>query len=70
MSLYATAQAVIVQIDDDLGAWRVFDAVCRRELGLSGEEFLSRWDAGDYEGVDVDDIEGLPEVVSSMRMVR
>jgi hypothetical protein len=26
----------------------MFDRVARQELGISGEEFLRRWDAGDY----------------------
>lgn len=28
----------------------LFDKTARRLLGISGEEFLSRWDAGVYEG--------------------
>jgi hypothetical protein len=27
----------------------LFDEVCRRELGISGAEFLAGWDAGRYE---------------------
>ena len=34
---------------------KLFDEVCRRELGMSGKKFLRKWDRGDYEGVDVDD---------------
>lgn len=26
----------------------IFDRACRRQLGISGEEFLRRWDAGEY----------------------
>lgn len=26
----------------------IFDRACQRQLGISGEEFLRRWDAGDY----------------------
>ncbi len=51
-------------------AAEVFDQICRRELGLAGSEFLSKWDAGDYEGVDVDDVDGLPEVVAAIPLVR
>lgn len=28
----------------------LFDEVARHVLGISGEEFLRRWDAGEYEG--------------------
>jgi hypothetical protein len=29
-------------------ARELFDQTARRELGISGEEFLRRWDAGEY----------------------
>ncbi len=48
----------------------VFDGICRRELGLSGADFLHKWEAGDYEGVDVDDVDGLPDVVAAIPLVR
>ena len=70
MSTSATDQAVIAEIDDAGEAFDMFDAVCRRALDLSGSEFLRRWDAGQYEHVDVDDVDGLSEVVASIPMVR
>ncbi|MGH3614386.1 MAG: hypothetical protein ACRDRK_17715, partial [Pseudonocardia sp.] len=51
-------------------AAEVFDGIARRELGISGQEFLDRWDAGEYESTDRDDIDGLSEVVSAMSLVR
>jgi hypothetical protein len=30
---------------------RHFDEAARRELGISGEEFLRRWDAGEYQPI-------------------
>jgi hypothetical protein len=30
----------------------LFDQVARRELGISGDEFVRRWRAGEYEGRD------------------
>lgn len=48
----------------------VFDGICRRELQISGREFLSRWDAGLYRDVDVDDVDGLPDVVAAISLVR
>lgn len=32
-----------------------FDAKCRRELGMSGEEFLRRYDAGEFDGIEEDE---------------
>jgi hypothetical protein len=36
----------------------IFERACRRDLGISGEEFLARWDNGEY----ADD--GDPKVMS------
>lgn len=47
-----------------------FDAVARRAMGLSGGEFLARWDAGFYAGRWMDDVEGLVEVWAAMGLVR
>jgi hypothetical protein len=30
---------------------RTFDAAVRRRLGISGEEFISRWEAGEYDEI-------------------
>jgi hypothetical protein len=38
-------------------AWKLFDQDARRELGISGEEFLRRWDNGEYQDIQ-DDREG------------
>lgn len=35
----------------------IFDRDARRALGISGEEFLRRWDAGEYQPVP-DTVEG------------
>lgn len=47
-----------------------FDAVARREMGISGPEFLRRWDAGHYEGQCMDDVEGLVETWMAVGLVR
>ena len=48
------------QTDDDLPPviWvtpeedrRMFDEAVRRRLGISGEEFIRRWEAGEYDEV-------------------
>lgn len=48
----------------------IFDGICRRELRVSGTEFLRRWDAGEYRGTDVDQVDGLPDVVAAIPLVR
>ena len=35
-------------------AW--LDAEARRTLGISGEEFLRRYDAGEYAGIEEDEV--------------
>lgn len=32
--------------------WAMLDRAAREVLGISGEEFLAKWDAGDYEAAD------------------
>lgn len=44
--------------EDNLSAdelWAIFEAETRRTLGLSGDEFLRRWDAGAYHGEEEDE---------------
>ena len=48
-------------------ARKAFDHVARRSLGLSGEEFLRRWDAGDYS--DDPERPGLMETVLAFPFV-
>jgi hypothetical protein len=38
----------IVELSTEEGR-ALLDRSARRELGISGEEFLARWDAGEYE---------------------
>ena len=51
-------------------AAEVFDGIARREPGISGPEFLDRWDAGEYQTTDRDDLDGLSEVVAAMSLIR
>ena len=48
-------------------ARQAFDHVARWRLGVSGEEFLRRWDAGDYN--DEPDRPGLMETVMALPFV-
>jgi hypothetical protein len=70
MSAHATSQADLLEIDGEAEAFEVFDTVCQRELQIDGREFLRRWDAGEYRNTDVDDIEGLAEVVAALSFAR
>lgn len=47
-----------------------FDAQARKWLGLSGEEFLRRWDAGEYRGLEDDDPPNVLMVASLISLVR
>jgi hypothetical protein len=46
---------------------RLFDRQARRYLGISGEEFLERWDAGEYG--DPDDRTKNPPGVMQLAML-
>ena len=48
----------------------VFDTVARRYLGMSGEDFLRAWDAGQFETVDVDEYPGLLGVLMLLPLAR
>ena len=65
-----TAYDVEVSEMSGQDAAEVFDGIARRELGISGPEFLERWDAGEYQTTDRDDVDGLSEVVAAMSLVR
>ena len=70
MGASRAAEDVEVRELGDQAADDVFDGICRRELQISGREFLDRWDAGLYAGVDVDSVEGLSDVVTALPLVR
>ena len=42
-------------------AEEMFDAIARKSMGLSGDEFLKNWNAGVYDGKNWDDVPGLVE---------
>lgn len=48
----------------------LFNRIARKNMGISGPEFLSRWDAGEFEGVDWDSIEGLRAVAMAIPLAR
>lgn len=52
METTTTARGVDVQGLCEEQAADAFDAAARRYLGISGEEFLERWRAGDFPDPD------------------
>lgn len=48
---------------------RMFDERCRARLGISGDEFLRKWDAGEY-GPDPDDHPGVMGLYMLLPFVR
>ena len=52
----------------DAEALEDFDASARRYLGISGAEFLRRWDAGEYP--DPDDTPGVMAVAFLIPLIR
>lgn len=51
----------IIELDAAQGR-AMFDAVCQRHMGISREEFLNRWEAGEWSEADFDQVEGLVDV--------
>lgn len=43
-----------IQLTEDEGR-ALFDRACRREVGMSGEECLRRYDAGEFDGIEEDE---------------
>ena len=56
-----TTENQIHELTDE-EAWELFDRSARRYLGISGEEFMRRWDAGEYDDPD-DRTKNPPEVM-------
>lgn len=69
MDQRAACESEIVELSQQEAA-DAFDAVARREMGISGREFLRRWDAGRYRGRRMDEITGLAATWTAMGLVR
>ena len=69
MGSHAATEVQVEELSEQ-EADELFDRICRREMGVSGAEFLRRWDAGDFADVDVDSVPGLTDVVMALPMVR
>lgn len=66
----ATGSASEVVSMGDQGSADLFDQITQTYMGVSGSEFLNRWDNGDFEGVSWDDVPGLAEVAMALPFAR
>ncbi|WP_018684694.1 hypothetical protein [Actinokineospora enzanensis] len=66
---YDAAIVEIVELSAAEAA-EAFDALARRAMGLSGAEFLARWDSGEWADRDLDEVPGLVDVWMSLPMLR
>lgn len=48
----------------------LFDRIARKNMGISGADFLRRWNAGEYDGVDWDSVPGLRAVAMALPLAR
>lgn len=64
--------AADIEVDElsEQEAAELFDRICRREMHISGHEFLKGWDAGLYLDADVDETTGLADVILAVPLVR
>ena len=65
----AACDVEIVELSD-AEASTAFDQLAQREMGISGDEFLRRWDSGEWTDKDFDDVPGLVEVWMGLPLVR
>jgi hypothetical protein len=59
----------IVELSED-EATEAFDRVARREMGISGAEFLRRWNEGEWTEKDLDEVPGLVDVWMALPQVQ
>lgn len=59
-----------VTVVDGKASADLFDQIARQNMGISGTEFLARWDSGEFDGVDWDDVPGLTEVAMALPFAR
>lgn len=55
---------------DDHEAASKFERIVQAHMGTSTREFLARWDAGEFEGADWDEVAGLRRVAMAIPLVR
>jgi len=65
----ATCDVDVTYLSEAASA-EAFDRMAQREMGISGEEFLRRWDAGEWADMDPDEVPGLVDVSMALPLVR
>lgn len=55
----------VVELTSDEGA-ELFDGITQKNMGITGAEFLERWNAGEFEGISWDDVPGLAAVATAL----
>lgn len=61
MSVKLKTTPGVIELSESEAA-SLFDKIAWQRLRISGDEFMKRWNAGDYRGKDWDDVPGLAEV--------
>jgi hypothetical protein len=69
MASSATCGVDVVELTEQQ-ARGTFDKIARREMRISGTEFLKRLDDGEFKGVDLDSVDGLADVWMALPLVR
>jgi len=69
MNRKAACESEIVELNEQEAA-AAFDDIARREMGISGPDFLCRWDAGEWTGRRMDDVQGLVATWMALPLVR
>lgn len=69
MNENVTCASEIVELNDQEAA-EAFDGIAQREMGMSGRDFVRRWDAGEWAGHRMDDVQGLVATWMALPLVR
>lgn len=48
----------------------LFDRIAQKNMGISGAEFLAKWDAGEFYHIDWDSVPGLRAVAMALPLAR
>jgi len=67
-SAHCTETSVIELSESEAAS--LFDKIAWQHLRMSGEEFLKRWDAGEFKGKNWDAMPGLAEVAMLIPFAR
>jgi len=69
MSVKVKTTSGAIQLSESEAA-SLFDKVAWHHLHMSGDDFMKRWNAGEYKGQDWDAVPGLAEVAMLIPFAR